>query len=154
MPLGDLPAGDGPLGFDPVQPASPPRRTRPPVSLMFDGATRDFPLGEDGFYREIHPVDQRVALALLVSEGVIASAPEIGSRLRTIDRVSREVARSTATSYARLALSALVAERSIRIEKIEVETPAGGTLLVAVTYVNLQARGSGARIARAPLAFT
>lgn len=154
MPLGDFPAGEGPLGFDPVAPLVPPRRARPPASLLFDGATRDFPLDKDGFYREIHSVDQRVALALLVTEGTIASASELGSRLRRIDRVPRGVMKSTAINHVRRALSALVAERSIRIDAIEVETPADGTLLVAVTYANLHLRGNEARTARVPLAFT
>lgn len=152
MPLGDYPAGVGPAGYDPVVPPSAPRRVRPPVSLHFDGATRDFILRDDGFYDEVHPVDQQVALALLISEGVVAAVPEVGNRLRTINRVPFAVARSTAKDYVNLALSGLLASKSIAIDKIDVEGTRGA-LFVAVTYRNLLARDPRARTARVPLAY-
>ncbi len=153
MPLGSYPAGIGPAGYDPVVPPYAPRNVRPPVSLRFDGTTRDFPIDAHGFYGEVDPVDQAVALALMINEGVIAAVPDLGNRLRRITRVSPAVAKTTAEDYVRLALSSLIAAKSVSIEKLEVQTRRG-VILVAVTYRNLTLRDGIERTITAPLTYS
>jgi hypothetical protein len=136
--VGWYPAGLGPAGYDPVVPPNAPRDVRPPAALMFDGQTRDFPLDDNGFYREVHPVDQRVALALSISRGAIASVPGIGNKLRTIQRVRPNVAETLARNYINEALAELLRAKSIHIEKITIDTGVAGRLLFAVTYLNLE----------------
>jgi hypothetical protein len=138
--IGWYPAGLGPAGYDPVIPPDAPRGVHPPAALMFDGQTRDFPLDENGFYREVHPVDQKVELALSVSRGAIASVPGIGNKLRTIQRVRKEVAETLARSYIREALADLLASKAIQINNIDIDidTSVAGRLLFAVTYLNLE----------------
>lgn len=138
--FGWLPAGVGPAGYNPVVPPNAPRDVRPPAALLFDGGTRDFPLDENGFYRAIHPVDQKVALALCVSRGAIAAVPGIGNKLRTIQRVRPDVAVTLVKNYVREALADLIAAKSIQIESdgIAVDASVPGRLLFAVTYLNLE----------------
>lgn len=136
--LGWFPAGIGPAGYDPVVPPDAPRNVRPPAALRLDGASRDFVLRPDGFYEESHPVDQKVALALVVSRGAIASVPGIGNRLRTIRRTTRVVAETLARQYIREALADLISGKSIEIESIVVDAAVPGRLLFSVVYRNLE----------------
>lgn len=135
--LGVYPAGMGPMGYSPSVPPNAPRDVRPPAALYFDGQTRDFPLDENGFYREIHPVDQKVALQLSLPRGAIASVTAIGNKLRTIQRVRPSVAETLCRSHIREALAELLSAKSIEIQQIKVE-PDDGRLLFAVTYLNLE----------------
>lgn len=136
--IGWYAAGLGPAGYDPVVPPNAPRDVRPPAALLFDGETRDFPLDANGFYSEVHPVDQKVELALCISREAIAAAPEIGNKLRTIQRVKSTVAETLARNYIREVLADLLASKAIRIENIELDVSVPGRLLFAVTYTNLE----------------
>lgn len=136
--IGWYPAGLGPAGYDPVVPPNAPRDVRPPAALLFDGQTRDFPLDANGFYREVHPVDQKVELALCVSRGAIASVPGIGNKLRTIQRVRVAVAETLCRNYIDEALADLLKAKSISVEKITIDTSVPGRLLFAVAYLNLE----------------
>lgn len=149
-------AGLGFVGYDPVVPPGAPRRVEPPPALLFDGQTRDFPLDENGFYKASHPVDQEVALALCVSRGAIASVSSVGNRLRTISRVSRNVADTLARTYIREGLADLVAAKSIEIEDVQIDQSVPGRLLFSVTYLNLElayTTGNLARTLKAELAY-
>jgi len=136
--LGVYPAGMGPMGYSPSVPPNAPRDVRPPAALYFDGQTRDFPLDENGFYREIHPVDQKVALQLSLPRGAIASVPGIGNKLRTIQRVRASVAETLCRSHIREALAELLSTKSIEIQQIKIDPDVPGRLLFAVTYLNLE----------------
>jgi hypothetical protein len=151
--LGWFPAGIGPAGYDPVVPADAPRNVRPPAALRLDGATRDYVLGEDGFYEESHPVDQKVALAILVSRGAIAAVPDLGNRLRTIRRVSRTVAETLVRQHIREALAELIRGKSIEIESIVIDTAVAGRLLFSIAYRNLDLDRDSLRPFRAELAY-
>ena len=135
--IGWYPAGYGPAGYDPVVPPDAPRVVRPPTAMLFDGQTRDFPLDENGFYREVHPVDQEVELALCVSRGAIASVPGIGNKLRTIQRVRAAVAETLCQNFINEALADLIKAKSIEIQSIVIDTIVPGRLLYAVSYRNL-----------------
>src|SRR5258706_11011806 len=90
MGAGDSPAGVGPAGFDPPLPLPPPTAFSPPQAALFDLATRMFPLMTDGSgrLREVHPIDQAVALGLGLVQGTIGSAPEIGAKFDRLRRAS------------------------------------------------------------------
>lgn len=136
--IGWFAAGYGPAGYDPVIPPGAPRNVRPPDALKLDGPTKDFLLDENGFYQNIHPVDQQVALAMLVSRGAIAAVPELGNQLRTVRRVSQTVAETLARNFVREALADLVSASSISIEEIRIDVSVPGRLFVEVFYLNLE----------------
>ncbi len=139
MGAAQYPAGNGPAGEDPLPALTAPRNVQPPAALLFDGASRAFPLDANGLYRAIHPVDQRVALALLIALGTVGSAPSLGSSLRAIRRIVPTTP-TDARNRIDVALSDLVAARDIEVTKVEVETRRAptGSLLVAVSYRNLR----------------
>jgi hypothetical protein len=136
--FGWYPLGYTPLGYNPVIPPDAPRDVSPPAALRFDGQSRDYLLDANGFYNSSHPVDQKVALALSVSRGAIAAAPEIGNKLRTIKRVTATVATTLAKQYIRECLAEFTAAKSIEILDIQIDTSVPGRLLFAVTYLNLE----------------
>lgn len=106
---------------------APTRRTRatPPRALLFDGATRTFLRDATGRYRDIHPIDQKVALTLLMEFGKITAAPDIGNTLleiRTLipgEALTTDVERRLRTPV----LSGLITAGDIR----EITTPTRGT---------------------------
>jgi hypothetical protein len=134
---GSFPAGSGPCGLDPLSPPPPPRSVTPPAALRFDGQSQDLLLDSSGHYLAIHPIDQQVALALLIGLGTIGSAPTVGAAFRQITRITNAT-QTQATNMARAALAALVSAKKIQITDITVEVslPQGATL-IAVTYLNL-----------------
>lgn len=136
MGAGSFAAGLGLAGLDPLPPANPPRNVSPPAALYFDGASRGFPLDAQGHYLGIHPVDQAVAVALIVSLGSLSSAPEVGAAFTSIKRVGPSTV-ATATDYANRALATLVQAKKIQILGIVVTTPTRGSIVVTVSYVNL-----------------
>ncbi len=136
MPLGFYPLGFGPLGAVPPSTPAVPVRATYPRSLWFDGATRDYTIGADGRYLDLHPVDQRVALALLVALGSITLAPALGSTITSV-APGAPTTLAAATAAVRRALRDLLAEPAIVLRSVVVETSAHGRLEAAVTYVNL-----------------
>jgi len=140
MGAGAFPAGVGPAGADPLPVpfgATPPRNRTPPAALLFDGASQDFLLDPaTGLYREINPVDQQVALALLVNLGSITSAPEVGAPFRSILRITPST-KTEATRMAQDALADLVQQQLIQVVTVEVDVYFEGGFAVAVQYRNL-----------------
>jgi hypothetical protein len=147
-------AGYGPAGYDPVIPPDAPRVVRAPDALRLDGPTKDYLLDDNGFYQSVHPVDQRVALALLVSRGAIAAAPELGNQLRTIRRVSKNVAIALAKSFVRDALNDLVTDKSIEINDVQIDADVPGRLFVQVMYTNVELDKAKAQPANFSLAYS
>lgn len=134
---GGFPAGFGPAGVDPLPPPTPPRRVVPPPALWFDGATKDFLLDTStGLYVPLHPVDQEVALALLINLGSISSATSVGASFRSIKRITPST-KTQATRAAQDALVQLVQQRLIQIDQIEIDVYTIGGFAVAVSYENL-----------------
>lgn len=150
MGAGDHPAGEGPAGFDPPAEPAPLRRAEPPRALLFDGATRDFPRDADGRYRDIHPVDQEVALALLVELGAVGPAPATGSTLRAIPHAGGPTLKADVRNRIHLALARPLAAKDIEEIAITVTTPRPGAIRVIYDYLNLRAPGVPARGAPDP----
>lgn len=137
MGAGNFPAGFGPCGMDPLPPPVPPRSVTPPAALRFDGASKDFLLDAEGHYLAIHPVDQAVAIALLVGLGTVTSAPGVGAAFRQIKRITPST-KTQAEDMARSALAKLTRAKKIQILDIEVEVQLPqGAVRVAVSYANL-----------------
>lgn len=135
MPVGGQLAGAGLAGAgDPIPaPAAPLRR---PLAMRFDPMTRDFPLGDDGRPVELHPIDSRVQMALLVEAGKLGSSPSTGNTLRQIPYLDPARIGAEVRDRVRRALLRLTTAGDITIDQIEHETRGRGTLLVAVHYFN------------------
>ena len=137
MPAGDYPAGAGPAGFDPVSDPLARRVFRGPAAMAYDGASRDWPLTPQNNYRSVHPVDQMMALSVLVRKGSIASAPIVGSTLHEIaylnEKLEGDVADRVKTSEP---AATLLKGGRAAIKQIQVERTRSGFKTV-VSYVNL-----------------
>lgn len=142
---GSFPAGFGPAGVDPLPVpfgTAPPRSVVPPAALWFDGATQDFLLDPTtGLYVPLHPVDQQVALALLVNLGSVSSATGVGAAFRSITRITPST-KTQVTRAASNALASLVQARLVQVDDIAVSLLAFGGFAVAVSYENLVTRKS------------
>jgi hypothetical protein len=138
MGAGDYAAGAGDAGEDVLPDVGPARQVTPPVALKFDGRTADFLLDANGRYLSSHPVDQRVALRLIVREGTVASVPGLGNRLRSIKRASGAQAISQATDYVNLALAEIIAAGDISLDNVQVEYPQRGQIAIVVSWTNLR----------------
>lgn len=136
MPAGLYPAGVGAIGFAPVvAPGTVPPRVDP-VAALLDGATRDFPLNADGYWKAVHPVDQEVEIALLVPAGSVASAPDVGHTLLDVDLGAASFQNDVADRVRR-ALTRPLARGDIEIVRIDASN-ANRQLRCAVTYRNLR----------------
>lgn len=135
----DFPAGDGPGGYSPILSPSAYEKPRTPTATKFDGRTKDYPLDAAGHWEAIHPVDQGVALAHMVRQGTIKSAPTVGHTLREITHLGKPDLKADVTDRIRRAvpLAALLADGSVVIDRIDVET-SGGRLLEATYYRNMK----------------
>lgn len=136
MGAGDFPAGDGPAGHDPVAAPSASPASSPPMALLYDPQTRDFRLGSDGRFVEIHPVDQEVALAIMLQFGTVGSSTTSGSKLLRIKRAPGLLLESTVGDIVRQALSRPLARGDITISNIDVSRPNRSQTLLVLTYVN------------------
>ncbi len=135
---GTYASGTGSAGFDPVGTVSaPPLTQNAPKALKFNPATRDFDITE-GVYAALHPVDQRVALALTIELGSIPSAPNVGHTLRRMRRSSGATVEADAKDRVRQALKTLLDAEDIAIDRIEVDAETRGRVIVVVYYVNLR----------------
>lgn len=138
MGAGTFPAGQGGAGLDPLPTFPQPLTPRATAALYFDGATADFPLDANGYYLGIDPIDQEVALALLIRLGTLSSVPELGAAFRTIRKITPQTV-AIATDMANTALADLVSAKQIEIVNIDVQTRPRptGAVLIAVAYKNL-----------------
>lgn len=138
MGLGDFPCGDFPAGDDPTPARAAQRTVSPTVAALFDPSVKDFPLGANGQYLAIDPVDQRVALALTVVEETLAGNPEIGSGLRKIKYLDPKKINAAVTDTVKVALVSELSAKNIALVSIDIDMPNASALLVRVTYQNLR----------------
>lgn len=143
MGAGDLPAGMEDAGDDITPGAASARVTPFWNALLIDPTTRDFPRDADGNYIALHPVDARVELAMMVVQGTIATAPDLGNALRNIAYITSSTVKEV-TYEVRNALNDEVLGGNIRIVSIRVDTSIPGRILVELQYVNLRANARGA----------
>lgn len=140
MGLSADPFGSSLFGEDALGDSPTPRTIQYPVALKIVGATMAAELDADGLYVEVHPVDAKVALAVLVAKGRVAALPSLGSDARTID-VQRPSLSAEVESALRNSTAEMVAANEISVDRIEVETSANG-YAAALHYTNLQLRAS------------
>lgn len=135
---GQFPAGEELAGEDAVPALSPPRAVTTPAAILFNGATFTFPFLVSGLLTPLDPVDQQVALALLVRFGTLASVPALGAKFRQIKKIDRTTP-AKVNDMVNETLSDLLARRAITLRSVKVETlRANGRILLAVEYVNLR----------------
>lgn len=140
MGAGDYGAGLGGAGFDPVLPASSPiTDAAPPLAVYFDLATKTYLSNADGTLKGMHPVDQRVVLALGIEAGSLTGVPSQGHRFRSrLSRVPPATIPRIALDETRLALKNLLLAKDILLLAVETDTTVRGRVLIAVTYVNMR----------------
>lgn len=120
---------------------SDPRRVTKPVAALFDGATKTFPLDDNGRVEAVHPVDQGVALALLTEYGKMTAAPGSGVKLKTITYAGGPRLVEQVKSFCRAAVKRWTDAGDIREENIGVELPGYGRINIVYSYVRLKDSG-------------
>ena len=136
MPLGEFAPGEGRFGSDPVAPTGPPRSLEPPEALLFDGRTRTFPYDDDGKLKTIHPVDQAVALSVLVEMKKINSNQGLGSTLRKAPAVGGPRLQADVERRVRAAVKARIDAEDIEILEILGVSVVRGRTSVRLRYIN------------------
>lgn len=137
MAAAEMLAGEDLAGDGPAQVFSRPRNVSPPAAILYDGATRDFPLDAAGLYVEEHPTDQKAALALIVLAGSLSGSPNIGSKLREKRYLNVLTIRTEILYVVKVALADLLKAKEIALIRVDVELVTSSRLLVRVVYENL-----------------
>jgi len=137
MAAGESLAGEELAGDGPALVVSRSRNVSPPAAALYDGATRDFPLDENGLYVEEHPTDQKVGLAIIPLVGTLAGSPNIGSKLREKRYLNPLTIRTEILYAVKVALADLLKAKEIALVRVDVELVGSSRLLVRVVYQNL-----------------
>ena len=132
-------------GLDSSASASDARRVTKPVAARYDGATKAFPLDDDGRVYAEHPVDQGVALALLTLFGKMTAAPGSGTRIKTITYAGGPRLVEQVKAFCREAVKRWTDAGDIREDSITVTIPATGALSVIYAYTRLKDSGDRRR---------
>ena len=133
-------------GEDPVAALSAARGLIPPMALVFDGATRTFLSDENGRLKSVHPVDQKGALALLIQQKKLSSAPDTGSTLKEIKYLDPAKVVTDATNRVNRALNAVLQPGDIEIIKLEITQPSKWSISIRLDYRNLRDPNSQPRV--------
>jgi hypothetical protein len=138
MGLGSARCGVGLVGLDaPVQ--SPEQAlASPPLAPLYNIATRTFPASTGGLLLGVHPVDQKVALALGVLAGRLTCAPAQGTNYSSLSRLPADQIQTAATNIvnANPVIKALVRNKDITILAIRTAVFAPGNNQIGVDYMN------------------
>jgi hypothetical protein len=147
MGAGDFTAGTSDLaGEDPVAELSAPRNAQAPIALAFDAATRTFLRDDDGRYYSVHPVDQKVALAIFVELGKITAAPNEGGTLRSIKYLDPAKIEADARDRIQRALARVLSPGDIAEVGLKVAQPTRWSVRIVYEYRNLREPGSRPRV--------
>lgn len=131
-------AGAGVAGSAAASASTSPRAVRPPRALYFDGASRDMLLiTATGAYRSLHPVDQKMAMAMVLRRGAIPVAPDLGSTFHEIGFGDEEVMTADAIQRANQAASLLLQASEVRITNVRCFSTETSRVRVEVQYENL-----------------
>ncbi len=137
MGAGSFGAGIGPMGLDPVAEASPPRNAKPPAALWWDAGTRDYLRDDNGFFLSLHPVDQKMAIALTHALGTNTSVPKHGARFPEIRYAGGPALGNKIADMAKQATAATVNAGEAKILSVRHTLPAPGAIAIFVEYENL-----------------
>lgn len=117
----------------------PPRNVRPPRALYFDGASRDMLLvTATGLYRSLHPVDQKMAMAMVLRRGSIPVAPDLGSTFHEIAIGAEETMTADAIQRANQAAASLLQAGDVKIDSVRCYSSQASRVRVEVNYFNLR----------------
>lgn len=138
MGLGNTPLGLlCVLGADPVQVVAAGPSSTPPTALQFDPSTRQFVQNADGTMASIHPVDQRVALAIFIEEDSIGSQTTLGNKLRKLlERIDPNKVVPVATAEIKRVLQTMIDAGDVILVGVTVDQSVTQRVGLAVTYVN------------------
>lgn len=136
-PAGDFLSGMGLMGMDPSPPAPAPRTATTPVALWWDAASRDYLLDANGFFKSLHPVDQKMGLALTTRKGTISSVPGQGARFTEIVFAAGPALGAQVNDFVKQATADIVAAGEAQILSVSFQTPQSGSIAIQVSYVNL-----------------
>lgn len=138
MGIGDYPAGFEPAG-DPVPSVTPSLARTRPLALQLDPITRAHVYDSTtGLYAELHPIDAKVANALLWSLKAMPGSPASGAGWKRIRSPHQRDAAATANDIVRTALADMVRTKAITLVLIRFEPHQENASFVEVTYVNNQ----------------
>lgn len=125
------------MGMDPSPAPSIPRTATPPVALWWDAASRDYLRDDNGFFKSLHPVDQKMGLALTLQFGTIATAFGLGAKFRQIRFTAGPTLGAQINDFVKQATADIVAAGEAQILSVSFQTPQPGTIEIFVSYVNL-----------------
>jgi hypothetical protein len=135
--MGISPLGGAGLPLFPA--SSTPGAPQTPLALQFDPTIPGFVQNADGTMTSIHPVDQKVALALFIEYGSISSAPTVGNKLRTLlNRVQPEQVNAIAGAELSRCLGPFIGAGEITLTGFTVTQTGSGRTSLSVAYVNLK----------------
>ncbi len=137
MGAGQQGAGLGPAGLDPLPDVTDPPLGVPPVALLFDGETKDFPLDSQGRYRSVGIGAQKAQLALLRQFGKLPIAITQGLDMDGVVPVAGTKLSAEVNSRVRAALAQPLAAREIHIIDIQGESPVRGGIKISVRFNDL-----------------
>ena len=113
------------------------RTTTYPQAMQFDPGLRQFVQNADGSMASIHPVDQKVALALGIENGSIPSATSQGHKIRQLlNRLDPSKRPQVATQEVRRVLADMITAGDVILVLVAVDASRGDSTRVNVTYVN------------------
>lgn len=134
-------AGEEEAGWDGISPVGPPRNVTPPRALYFDGRTRDFFLiTATGLYKNLHPVDQKMAMAQVLRRGSVPADPDLGSTLHQIEIGDEDQMTADAAQRANQAAAHLIEAGDVRIKRVRCFSPRDSRVRVEIDYDNLALR--------------
>lgn len=138
MGMGAFAAGVGLAGADPAYGSD--RTEKPAAAAVYlNGDTLDYELDENNQYREVHPIDAEVWIALRVVVGWIRSVPGAGQTLGQIAYIDKSTIQRQVEDRVNLALASLLARGAIRVVEIIGASSVRGRIDVSVLYSNLLA---------------
>jgi len=139
MGLGQYPCGIGPCGLDPLPAASAARSVVAPTALLFDGASRDFPINPaTGRYYGVTSVAQRVELALLIAFGKVPAVPALGIQLANIVPVAGAKLQADVENAVKTALAVPLQRGDIALLTIRGTSTVRGRITVYVRFQDLR----------------
>lgn len=128
--------GIGLNGADAVLNRSAKLATQPPTAALFDPKTRTFPVLANGQLQAVHPIDQRVVLALWPRKGAIKSVSAQGHTFADLARLTSTQKQPAAERIVRDLLATMIKNGDITLLKVIAGSPVRGRDEIAVEYVN------------------
>jgi len=141
MGAGQFGAGFGSAGVDPVYVPVSPSVVVPPRAVKYDPSVKGFLLTDaSGNAIDIHPVDQMVAVRWTWEQGVSASSPSVGQKIRArMAQVGPSKWLAIAVDEFNQAVADLVAAGDVKVLGVtQAVNPSNNSIVFIPSYVNLR----------------